>query len=956
MHFIYLVSCCLLPTWVRFAPTAGYSLGSCVAHGSLNYTNRLKVLCYSEQLRLVPSNIPPNVTVLDISDNLISRIQLENFRNLSNLRVLNVSRNLISRVAEGAFKHLVNLQELNMARNKLSVLSENIFEGLGNLTVLQLGDNNIKSVESTAFRFLLSIRFVNLTTNELQHLNKVRPILKFPHLQQLHVGNNSLFTFQTEDLSDFPLALKVLDLSWNPLTKLNVTTDILPKLESLDLSYSGTNGSEEWYIRDGFLLRDVKKLSLNGTNISEEVLFSVLQCLNSSLEVLTMSNLKHLKVKAFLNVTCQMLPLLRVFNLQGNSLGSLGDGLKPCSLLRDLDLSRNKLVQVADFVFKNMSQLHALNLSYNQLNAVPVAVRIITSLETLDLSYNSISELKSSDFAKMTMLKELYLVNNLIRDINGSAFQDLINLRSLRLGKNHIWMITYPMFLSLRKLVVLDLKSNQLSSLKNGTFQNLNSLKSLNLVDNQISEIEEGAFQGLLNLTTLLLGSNKITGDILRTGTVFSGMPALRELQLFDNFISYESTAKLKSPPFSLLKSLKTLSLNSQGHEGLLNLPSNFLEGLGSLIELHAGRLNINFLHPQTFSYTPKLSFLDISRNAIGNLTPQLFQPIPNLTEFILTQGRLQTLDFLIHANLTQVKILRAKGNELTVITESLIRSLPSVKYVDLRENSFSCDCDNSWFLKWALHDTYAQVIYMNTYFCKYPPNLRGMKLIDLKMDSCSVDLEFICFISSTTLVALTLLASFFYRFLRWQVVYAYYLFLAFLYDNRKKRRRPVLQYQYDAFVSYNTHDELWVLRELLPNLEQVQGWRLCLHHRDFEAGKPIIDNIVDSIYNSRKTICLISRHYLESEWCSREIQVASFRLFDEQKDVLILVFLEDIPACQLSPYHRMRKLVKKRTYLKWPGHREETRMFWHKLNIALQTRGEADEENPLLSGLDTQD
>lgn len=40
-------------------------------------------------------------------------------------------------------------------------------------------------------------------------------------------------------------------------------------------------------------------------------------------------------------------------------------------------------------------------------------------------------------------------------------------------------------------------------------------------------------------------------------------------------------------------------------------------------------------------------------------------------------------------------------------------------------------------------------------------------------------------------------------------------------------------------------------------------------------SGKPIIENITEAIYGSRKTICVISRRYLESEWCSREIQVA---------------------------------------------------------------------------------
>ncbi|XP_039677833.1 toll-like receptor 4 [Perca fluviatilis] len=83
--------------------------------------------------------------------------------------------------------------------------------------------------------------------------------------------------------------------------------------------------------------------------------------------------------------------------------------------------------------------------------------------------------------------------------------------------------------------------------------------------------------------------------------------------------------------------------------------------------------------------------------------------------------------------------------------------------------------------------------------------------------------------------------------------------------------------------------------------------------------GKPIVQNITDAIYGIRKTICVISRHYLQSEWCSREIQMASYRLFDEQDDVLILLLMEDIPVGELSLYYRMRSLVKRRTYLSWP-------------------------------------
>ncbi|KAJ1126681.1 hypothetical protein NDU88_005087 [Pleurodeles waltl] len=183
-----------------------------------------------------------------------------------------------------------------------------------------------------------------------------------------------------------------------------------------------------------------------------------------------------------------------------------------------------------------------------------------------------------------------------------------------------------------------------------------------------------------------------------------------------------------------------------------------------------------------------------------------------------------------------------------------------------------------------------------------------------------------------------------------WQVAYAYYLFLAFLYDKKQKRKSDS-KYTYDAFVSYNRHDEEWVMRDLLPTLEEQYHWKLCLHHRDFQPGKPILDNIVENIYASRKTICIISEQYLGSEWCSSEMQVASFRLFDERKDVLILIFLQEIPKERLSPYHRMRKLVKRKTYLRWPQKREEVQLFWHKVNMALKTLDDGGENNPILRG-----
>lgn len=162
----------------------------------------------------------------------------------------------------------------------------------------------------------------------------------------------------------------------------------------------------------------------------------------------------------------------------------------------------------------------------------------------------------------------------------------------------------------------------------------------------------------------------------------------------------------------------------------------------------------------------------------------------------------------------------------------------------------------------------------------------------------------------------------------------------------RKGTRGP--RFQYDAFISYSSKDEAWVMGELVPNLEMpaagAQRFRLCLHHRDFRPGTAVLDNIEAAIYGSRHTICVVTRHFLHSEWCSLEFQLASLRLLCDGSDVLLLVFLENIPEHCLTPYTRLRKIVRKKTYLLWPEKPEEEESFWVRLTDALKGSEEEEE------------
>ena len=103
-------------------------------------------------------------------------------------------------------------------------------------------------------------------------------------------------------------------------------------------------------------------------------------------------------------------------------------------------------------------------------------------------------------------------------------------------------------------------------------------------------------------------------------------------------------------------------------------------------------------------------------------------------------------------------------------------------------------------------------------------------------------------------------------------------------------------EYAYDAFVMYCHADSQWVIHQLRPQLEENRPkLRLCIHQRDWLGGRDITDNIVESIEASRKSLLIVSTAFAASSWCQFELTMAQTRLFEEDRDNLILVLLEEI-------------------------------------------------------------
>ncbi|XP_033728378.1 interleukin-18 receptor accessory protein-like [Pecten maximus] len=135
----------------------------------------------------------------------------------------------------------------------------------------------------------------------------------------------------------------------------------------------------------------------------------------------------------------------------------------------------------------------------------------------------------------------------------------------------------------------------------------------------------------------------------------------------------------------------------------------------------------------------------------------------------------------------------------------------------------------------------------------------------------------------------------------------------------------PGYQLEYDVFISYSSEDEEWVKSKLFTELLNM-GYNVNIDFKDFVPGMAIAENVMDSIYKSRKTIVLMSKNFLRSMWGQFELQQAHNKAIAQRKDVLILIKYD---KCKVPG-----KLMGK-TFLDWTDTSIQPH-FWQRLQDAI--------------------
>ncbi|VDI69696.1 Hypothetical predicted protein [Mytilus galloprovincialis] len=140
------------------------------------------------------------------------------------------------------------------------------------------------------------------------------------------------------------------------------------------------------------------------------------------------------------------------------------------------------------------------------------------------------------------------------------------------------------------------------------------------------------------------------------------------------------------------------------------------------------------------------------------------------------------------------------------------------------------------------------------------------------------------------------------------------------------------LDYIYDAFVSYSDDDREFVLNDCIEHIENEGNSKLCVHQRDFVPGEDITDNILHAIESSRKTICIITRSFLQSYYCMFEFNMARMESIHSRngKNILFLVFYEQLLPEELPLV--LYEVIQKQTYIEFPNDEYGNRIFWEKI------------------------
>ncbi|KAF5670489.1 receptor kinase 5 precursor [Fusarium heterosporum] len=326
-----------------------------------------------------------------------------------------------------------------------------------------------------------------------------------------------------------------------------------------------------------------------------------------------------------LNIAALNLKEIPVEVLKMYDLESIGDG----SWAESVDLTRfvaadNEFEELDHFAFPDtnlesfdeeqasqgniFAGLETLDMHGNLLVNVPLGLRRLTCLTSLNLSSNRLTNNSLDTIAQVTSLRDLKLANNL--------FYGPLN----------------PILASLSELEILDVHGNNISALPH-KIENMSRLRILNLSENSFESLPFDSL-ATLPITELNIRKNKLKGTLIEEPV--GCLPQLHTLDASANQL--ERLVPLGSAID--LPVLHSLSLCMNRLQGLPDMTT-----WSNLLTLSVEENNISGI-PNSFTGLDKLRHADFSSNDIRVIPPEVSR-MDNLSMLRLSGNPLRDKKFI---------------------------------------------------------------------------------------------------------------------------------------------------------------------------------------------------------------------------------------------------------------------------------------------------------------------
>ena len=906
-----------------------------------------------------------SLTVLRIDNNMLTTLDMGIFQELISLQYLYLSGNHFSSI-DGKVAILPSLRVIVLSQNNLTVVRKTLFRDSPMLTVIELTNNNISNIEYEAFANMTSFKALDASNNLLTHINPCNWFDDVTKINFIVLASNNITSVEgLQCLSK----MRVFNLFGNVLS----TIPPLKNLINLDILDLGCNAIH--YVMGEEIIPAIRLryLYIDSNEMMRLGVFSN----SSSIEIL---DLKLNKLTFIPEFCFNGLQSLNKLNLSYNNLRYLGAFAFPANLQK-LGLYGNELSDLGS-INKNLPHLHKLEIGHNNLSTIDI---YLPSVVYLDISQNPLEDFSLQLCERMPNLQEIFLEKLGIREYYRDLFGTFgcIHWRHVSLARNRIAKLDY--YSKLQVSGSIDYSYNPLKSIP--MYPQLGFYPSHLYFNNcSIDSIAPMSFQHMYSLVSVELKGNHIQhfpqmspshtkydlrdnpivcschlrwllGNILRRNYLFTNCmdPVTSSVEVFDLLSSDRLVCQhelncaqgcvcygLNTSTINIVKcsskSLTTIPLRLPTEADVIYLDHNQFSNLhfpSDMEKMAASQLflqhsQINFLEKELFTAFPYLNLIDLSYNALTALNMDVFYSLYDIKKLFLHGNCIHQIYSAAGFNLPNLQIMTLHGNDLDAVTENLdiaIRSMPLAN-LTLAGNPWQCAaCAGPILRKWLAQ--HADIV---SDAAGFRCNKSQVPVLDIN----TTTLEYAkCVKAIHTLtsthwgVIAGLIVSLIILLISSALTYCFKDHILVLLYNKcdfLKRRRRELNVLYDVRIIYDETDERvrqWVVSELLQVLETE--WRLdvFLVERDMLAGGNHADEIAQSIRQSRRTLTVVSRNFIDNEWAQFAYQVAfQFQIENDLHQMLVAAWEPveiDSMEHSIKVYFKTKQVMYRTSRRFWP-------------------------------------